>query len=244
MMTLRARALGMNRTVFRNASGLPDPDMWTTARDLALLARHILTDFPNEYGYFSTPSFVYHGHVVLNHDHMLQTYPGADGMKTGYTDASGHNLVTSARRDGVRLVGVVLGAASNPERDIHMASLLNDGFEREGVPVERREPMIANHFPSFIGHAQAASLHPPARGRHPAHRPAAAKGAPVHATKGEIQAATPLPLARAPLHALVHRTSFEHPATHHAEKGGRKLPATGHAHAKTGGKPAGSTSRG
>ncbi len=233
MMTLRARALGMSRTVFRNASGLPDPDMWTTARDLAVLARHILTDFPNEYGYFSTPSFVYHGRVILNHDHMLQTYPGADGMKTGFTDASGHNLVTSAKREGVRLVGVVLGAASNPERDIHMASLLNDGFEHEGVAVERQ--MIANHFPSFISHAQAASLHSAPRGRHPAHRP---KGAVVHATKGAIEPATELPLARTPVRALVHRTSFEHPAAHHTDRSG-KAPAT--AHSKTAGKTTGAT---
>ena len=106
MMTLRARSLGMGRTVFRNASGLPDPDMWTTARDLAILARRILTDFPNDYGYFSVPSYEFHGHTVWNHDRMLQTYPGADGMKTGFTEASGHNLVTSASRGGVRLIGV------------------------------------------------------------------------------------------------------------------------------------------
>ena len=76
MMTLRARALGMAHTTFRNASGLPDPDQWTTARDLALLARHLVQDFPAEYRYFSTPSSVFHGRTILNHDHLLQTYPG------------------------------------------------------------------------------------------------------------------------------------------------------------------------
>ena len=138
MMTLRARALGMSRTTFTNASGLPDPDQWTTARDLAILARHLLTDFPGYYPYFSTPSFTFRRRVIFNHDRMLQSYPGADGMKTGYTEASGHNLVTSAVHSGVRLIGVVLGAGSNPERDAHMATLLDQGFEQMDVPPERR----------------------------------------------------------------------------------------------------------
>ncbi len=161
MMTLRARALGMSRTTFRNASGLPDPDQWTTARDLAMLARHLLGDFPSYYGYFSTPSFNFRGRVIFNHDRMLQTYPGADGMKTGYTVASGHNLVTSAERGGVRLVGVVLGAASNPERDVHMASLLDQGFEQLDVPIGPRGQMMANRrMPGLIATAQAATIMP------------------------------------------------------------------------------------
>jgi D-alanyl-D-alanine carboxypeptidase len=135
MMTVRARALGMTRTVFRNASGLPDSEQVSTARDLATLGRHLVQDFPNEYRYFSTPSFVFRGRTIYNHDLMLQRYPGADGMKTGYIEASGHNLVTSAVRGDVRLIGVVLGAASNPERDIHMAGLLDAGFEQLNVPV-------------------------------------------------------------------------------------------------------------
>ncbi|OYV33051.1 MAG: D-alanyl-D-alanine carboxypeptidase, partial [Rhodospirillales bacterium 20-64-7] len=79
MMTLRARALGMGHTTFENASGLPDPGQWTTARDLAVLARHLVTDFPGYYRYFSTPSFTWHRQVIFNHDNMLRTYPGADG---------------------------------------------------------------------------------------------------------------------------------------------------------------------
>jgi D-alanyl-D-alanine carboxypeptidase len=160
MMTLRARALGMSRTTFTNASGLPDPDQWSTARDLAILARHLLTDFPSFYPYFSTPSFTFHHRIIFNHDRMLQSYPGADGMKTGYTEASGHNLVTSAARGGVRLIGVVLGANSNGERDIHMAALLNQGFEQLDVPIDRRAPpsatMVANHLPSLVSSAHAA----------------------------------------------------------------------------------------
>ncbi len=134
MMTLRARALGMSHTTFRNASGLPDPEQVTTARDLALLARHIIQDYPDQYRYFSVPGFVFHGRMIPNHDHMLTTYEGADGLKTGYTEAAGHNLVTSAVRGDTRLIGVVLGASSNPERDQHMAALLDQGFSSLGVP--------------------------------------------------------------------------------------------------------------
>jgi D-alanyl-D-alanine carboxypeptidase len=134
MMTLRARALGMTHTTFRNASGLPDAEQVTTARDLAILARHLIQDFPDQYRYFSVPGFVFHGRMIPNHDHMLTTYGGADGIKTGYTEAAGHNLVTSAVRGDTRLIGVVLGASSNPERDQHMAALLDQGFSSLGVP--------------------------------------------------------------------------------------------------------------
>jgi D-alanyl-D-alanine carboxypeptidase len=157
MMTLRARALGMGHTTFTNASGLPDPDQWSTARDLAILARHLLADFPGFYPYFSTRSFTFQHRVIFNHDRMLQSYPGADGMKTGYTEASGHNLVTSAVHSGVRLIGVVLGAGSNPERDTHMAALLDQGFEQMDVPPERRT-VVAGRVPSLVSTAHAATL--------------------------------------------------------------------------------------
>jgi D-alanyl-D-alanine carboxypeptidase len=159
MMTLRARALGMTHSTFRNASGLPDPQQMTTARDLALLAHHLIEDFPAEYHYFSVPSFYFHGREIPNHDRMLTDYEGADGLKTGYTVAAGHNLVTSALRGGVRLIGVVMGAASNPERDVHMASLLDNGFTQLGVPITPRAP---RHFrlPSLIESADAAPLRP------------------------------------------------------------------------------------
>lgn len=157
MMTLRARALGMSRTTFENASGLPDPDQWTTARDLAILSRHLINDFPGYYRYFSTPSFVWHRQVIPNHDNLLRSYPGADGLKTGYTDASGHNLVSSAVRGGVRLVGVVLGAASNNERDVHMASLLDRGFEQMDVPIGH--PTMARV--TLVSSARAEVVRPP-----------------------------------------------------------------------------------
>jgi D-alanyl-D-alanine carboxypeptidase len=134
LMTLKAHTLGMNNTVFRNASGLPDPAQVTTAHDLALLARRLIQDFPDDYHFFSTPSFLFHGRVIFNHDNLLKSYPGADGMKTGYTNAAGHNLVTSALRGGVRLIGVVMAAPSNAYRDRQMAGMLNAGFATELGP--------------------------------------------------------------------------------------------------------------
>lgn len=160
MMTLRARALGMTHSVFENASGLPDPDQVTSARDMAVLARHLIHDFPDQYHYFSTPSFVFHGRTIFNHDHLLKSYPGADGMKTGYTNAAGHNLVTSALRDDTRLIGVVLGAGSNGERDRHMEALLDRGFQADGVSVI----MAHNDVPgALMAAAHAETIDQPVR---------------------------------------------------------------------------------
>ncbi len=151
-MTLRAHGLGMTHTTFRNASGLPNPEQTTTARDLARLASHLIQDFPGEYHYFSTPSFRFHGRLFANHDHLLDSYPGADGLKTGYITASGFNLTTSAMRGDVRLVGVVLGAARAAERDHHMEALLDAGFAEMGEPA--RQPAR----PPLMAQASAASL--------------------------------------------------------------------------------------
>ena len=157
-MTLRARALGMARTTFRNASGLPDPAQVSTARDFAVLARHLVTDFPVQYRYFSIPGFVFHGRMIPNHDHLLQSYPGADGIKTGYTEASGFNLVTSAVRGDTRLIGVVMGAARSAERDLHMEALLDNGFATLNIPVlpRREAPLtLAGRFPPLGNDAAA-----------------------------------------------------------------------------------------
>ena len=127
-MNAEAQRLGMTRTVFRNASGLPNPEQHTTARDMARLALALQRDFPREYGFFATKEFDFRGTEILGHDHLLNWYPGADGMKTGFTDASGFNLVTSAVRNGHRLIGVVLGGTSWASRDREMAALLDQGF--------------------------------------------------------------------------------------------------------------------
>lgn len=165
MMTLRAHALGMTHTIFRNANGLPNPEQVSTARDLALLARHIIQDFPDQYPIFSTPSFIWHGQVIANHDHLLKSYPGADGLKTGYTDAAGHNLVTSAVRGNIRLIGVVLGANSNLQRDLRMEAQLNAGYAQLGVaPEPPPRPVNVKTFrKSSRDDAELASRPRPAR---------------------------------------------------------------------------------
>lgn len=140
VMTQRARSLGMTRTTFRNASGLPDPEQVTTARDMSLLGRRLIADFPEQYRYFSTQYFAHGNRMIRNHNGMLRDYPGTDGIKTGFINASGFNIVTSAQRDGVRLVGAVFGGSSWPQRNNHMAELLDDGFQRMGV---RSVPVMA-----------------------------------------------------------------------------------------------------
>src|SRR6185312_14429921 len=127
-MTRKARQLGMSRTQYRNASGLPDPEQLTTARDIARLALALFHDFPREYRSFSVREFPFQGELVHSHDHLLEWYDGADGIKTGYTVASGFNLATSAVRNGRRLVGVIMGGESARSRDGEMARLLDLGF--------------------------------------------------------------------------------------------------------------------
>jgi len=128
MMNQRARALGMTRTTFRNASGLPDSDQVTTARDMSKLALAIIEDFPEYYNFFQARRFEFQGRTIYGHDHLLARYSGVDGMKTGYTAASGFNIVTSAVRNDHRLLGVVMGGKTARARDRHMVSLLNTGF--------------------------------------------------------------------------------------------------------------------
>jgi D-alanyl-D-alanine carboxypeptidase len=127
-MTSRARTLGMRQTYFRNASGLPDPGQVTTAWDMATLARALMRDHPRFYRYFSTGQFYFRGRVYRNHNHLLESYAGADGIKTGYIRTSGYNLVASARRNGRRIIGVVFGGNTAKQRDTHMHSLLDYGF--------------------------------------------------------------------------------------------------------------------
>ena len=130
MMTQRARSLGMSNTTFRNASGLPHRRQMTTARDLATLARALRIDFPEYYDFFSTARFSYKGLTHRNHNKLLARYDAVDGIKTGYIHASGFNLATSVKRDGRRLIGVVMGGRSPRSRDRHMIDLLERAFTR------------------------------------------------------------------------------------------------------------------
>jgi D-alanyl-D-alanine carboxypeptidase len=124
LMTLKARALGMASTTYVNTSGLPAEEQITTARDQALLGLAIRNRFPELYRYFSTLSFNYHGREMHNHNALLGTVQGVDGIKTGFTEASGYNLVASVRRDDRHIVAVILGGTSNGARDAHMRQLI------------------------------------------------------------------------------------------------------------------------
>lgn len=132
LMTQKARQLGMTSTVFRNASGLPNREQVTTSRDMARLANALLRDFPHYYPVFSVQTYNYRGRPLENHNRMLASYNGADGLKTGYTNASGFNLVMSAVRDNRRLIGVVMGGNSAFQRDRLMAELMDRGFAVAG----------------------------------------------------------------------------------------------------------------
>ncbi len=129
-MTQKARMLGMTQTVFRNASGLPDPEQITTAWDMYRLAYALRRDFPQYYRYFAATDFYFHNRVYRNHNHLLYNYEGTDGIKTGYIRESGFNLVASASRSGHRLIGVVFGGNSPGARDAHMRTILDQGFAK------------------------------------------------------------------------------------------------------------------
>ena len=155
-MNWKARQLGMKHTWYRNASGLPDPEQRTTARDIARLALALYHQFPREYRYFSTREFDFRGEIVRGHDHLLDWYPGADGIKTGFINASGFNLASlgGARRASADRRDH--GRAHGRSRDVQMASLLDQGFAvlaagqpaqpryaPRSLPLRRRRPATA-----------------------------------------------------------------------------------------------------
>ena len=133
LMTAKAHQLGMNNTIFKNASGLPDSQQVTTAVDLAKLAIALKRDYPQYFSFFSEKKFSRRGVTYLTHNRVTKNYKGATGMKTGFVNASGFNLVTTATRGNTNLVGVVLGGVTAKKRDAQMVSLLDNSFARLGV---------------------------------------------------------------------------------------------------------------
>ncbi|WP_417330752.1 SPOR domain-containing protein [Halomonas cupida] len=133
IMTRKAHELGMENTTFRNASGLPDSGQVTTARDMAILAEHLIQDFPQHYHYFGLTEFTWRGTRHTGHNRLLNNYPGADGLKTGFIRASGFNVATSAVRNGRRMVAVVMGGYTASSRDEQMVSVLDRGFLRASL---------------------------------------------------------------------------------------------------------------
>nr|WP_200985145.1 D-alanyl-D-alanine carboxypeptidase [Rhizobium rhizogenes] len=130
LMTTKARQLGMNHTIFANSSGLPNPRQVTTVRDMSTLAVALMNDFPKEYELFSTRSFKFRGHIVYGHNKLMYRYKGMDGFKTGFTNASGFNLVSAVKRGGRRVIGVVMGGKTARSRDAKMAMLLDTYIPR------------------------------------------------------------------------------------------------------------------
>ena len=147
LMTTRAHALGMNHSNFNNASGLPDKQQLTSASDMALLGRHLAYDFPQYYHYFSTASFGFNRRVYNSHDYLLEGFAGTDGIKTGYTRASGFNLVTSVVRNNKHVIGVVMGGISAPGRDREMVQLLASAYALSDMD----RTLLADANPPWLG---------------------------------------------------------------------------------------------
>ncbi|WP_420558953.1 serine hydrolase [Tepidicaulis sp.] len=169
-MTAKARELGMRRTRFMNASGLPNTRQKTTARDMAKLGQRIREDFPEYYTYFSTERFSWHGRNYSNHNNLLGKYGGTVGIKTGYTRASGFNLTAAVERDGKYLIGVVMGGRKARTRDNHMVEILDDAWDRvrpgnpstlmvkAPLPIEKPPVTFAANLPDTSDPALMASL--------------------------------------------------------------------------------------
>jgi D-alanyl-D-alanine carboxypeptidase len=171
-MTLRAHALGMAQSQFYNASGLPNPNQITTARDLSILARDIVDTYPEDQGFFEVQQFDFDGRTVYSNNQMLKLYPGATGMKTGYTTLAKHNLVTSAARNGRTLIGVVLHEPSWGETYQQMTAMLDSGFGNHIDPTTGAAlalnspapaPALAPPHPNLFASAQADTRAAPAR---------------------------------------------------------------------------------
>ena len=143
MMTRKAHSLGMSRSNFVNASGLPDDMQLTTAHDLAILGRAIHDHYPHYFRFFSTPSFRYAGQFMPNHNHLMEQVEGMDGIKTGYTRSSGFNLLSSVNRDGHWLISVVLGGRTRLGRDRIMADIIAAQIDK--CATQRTAPMIAEN---------------------------------------------------------------------------------------------------
>lgn len=211
-MTQKAHALGMSRTTYVNASGLPDDDQITTARDQALLGRAIQDRFPRLYRFFSTTSFVFRGRTIRGHNHLLGSVPGVDGIKTGYIRASGFNLITSVHRDGRFIVGVVLGGRSAFERDAHMRALIDANIR---VASSRRTaPMLAEHGERSEAKYALASVQPLAKVMSKKAVPPAADPTPAataHATVGSSDPIRPVMVKTIPYHTVTVRSASMQP---------------------------------
>jgi D-alanyl-D-alanine carboxypeptidase len=192
LMTRKAQALGMTKTVYKNASGLPDDAQVTSARDQAILGRAIQERFPTYYKFFQTQSFVFRGQTIGNHNRLLGKVEGVDGIKTGYTHASGFNLVTSMRRDKRHLVAVVLGGSSASSRDDRMRELLNQHIA--SASTKRTAAMIAEAKIEKIDATKIDAKAEPAAGQRTAVADVPTKSEKTDAQHFDLASATSLPV--------------------------------------------------
>ena len=214
MMTQKARQLGMKSTMFRNASGLPEPGQVTTAREMILLALRLQDDYARHYPLFSTRYFTFNGETYRNHNTLLFRYPGLDGMKTGYIRASGFNLVASAKQGKKHVVAVVFGGATAVRRNAAMQTYLNAGFVKASN-VRTRQPTVA-----LVGKSKAApeivSTAPQPAARPQVHEQASnievARVRPVRVPDAQFKNAPP-----ASIEALLDRTTSPAPTPPAAE---------------------------
>ncbi len=212
LMTRRARQLGMSRTVFRNASGLPNPQQVTTARDLTILGRAIQDRFPRYYKYFQTRQFEFAGRTYGNHNKLLGRVEGVDGIKTGFVRASGFNLMTNAKSDDRHIVAVVLGGRSGAHRDGIMANLVGTNLPRAFAGARQTQPIVVAAEP-------AAPARPAVVAEAPAPRPARPE-VNVETTATTIPAAQSRPKAPLDLNAM-------RPAVASAAGGSTTTPGSG-----------------
>jgi D-alanyl-D-alanine carboxypeptidase len=213
VMTDKARQFGMAATTFRNASGLPDPEQVTTARDMATLALRLMDDFPKRYALFATRTFTYKTETFRNHNSLLFHYQGTDGLKTGYTRASGFNLVASVRRGRKHVLGVVFGGSTAAARNTTMRALLNIGLHKGASAQTRRRAVVAAVPPA----PPNATRGPPTAARRAAPQaPAAEPASPTVAAAGpaprfEMAQVRPVLLSRS--EPPDHDARAEEPAT-------------------------------
>ena len=197
LMNKKARALGMTRTNFRNASGLPNRRQLSTARDMARLAQALIADFPQFYRYFAEHRFTFKGRTYKSFNRLLTNYDGTDGLKTGYTRASGYNLAASAVRNGQRLIAVVFGGRSASSRDRHVARLFDRGFA---------DPIVVRGTPAPAPPAKPGSLlvakgdgsEPPTPERKPARLVAVERGTQPSSERQKTVAAVGSPISLLP----------------------------------------------
>lgn len=177
-MTAKAKQLGMNQTVFRNASGLPDDEQFTTANDLMILTDTLILRFPERYHYFGVASCKAAGKMLTTHNVFLGIYKGADGLKTGYTRDAGYNLIASVERQGHRLVGIELGAESRPARDARMVRLMDQAFGELGIAREsiKTERVSRRVKPAKRSNLRASARQERQQQERPRVRPGAGRG--------------------------------------------------------------------